>query len=119
MDWKRHSIFVTFGFLYLGGFQYYLYNVKFTQVRFGEKGSGRKVPGQCRGWGQDPGPMPIRGEEPVPMPSVGTGSRLLRKLGTGSGTNAKCGGHDLGLDQLLTARIAGRQAAGCCRCVRL
>ena len=34
MDWKRHSIFVTFGFLYLGGFQYYLYNVKFSQVGF-------------------------------------------------------------------------------------
>lgn len=32
MDWKRHGIFVTFGFLYLGGFQYYLYNVKFTQI---------------------------------------------------------------------------------------
>ena len=32
VDWKRHFIFVTFGFVYLGGFQYYLYNVKFTQV---------------------------------------------------------------------------------------
>lgn len=32
VDWKRHFIFVTFGFCYLGGFQYYLYNVKFTQL---------------------------------------------------------------------------------------
>lgn len=32
IDWKRHFVFVTFGFVYLGGFQYYLYNVKFTQA---------------------------------------------------------------------------------------
>lgn len=31
MDWKRHSVFCLFGFAYLGGFQYYLYNVKFVQ----------------------------------------------------------------------------------------
>ncbi|GAB4824103.1 hypothetical protein N2152v2_011149 [Parachlorella kessleri] len=31
IDWTRHAVFVTFGFAYLGGFQYYLYNVKFTQ----------------------------------------------------------------------------------------
>ena len=45
MDWKRHATFCTFGFLYLGGFQYWLYNVKFTQwcgpitSRFGHKAS--------------------------------------------------------------------------------
>jgi len=45
MDWKRHATFCTFGFLYLGGFQYWLYNVKFTQwcgpitARFGHKAS--------------------------------------------------------------------------------
>lgn len=33
MDWTRHAVFCTFGFAYLGGFQYYLYNIKFTQVR--------------------------------------------------------------------------------------
>jgi len=43
MDWTRHAVFCTFGFVYLGGFQYYLYNVKFTQwcapitERFGHK----------------------------------------------------------------------------------
>jgi protein Mpv17 len=43
MDWTRHAVFCTFGFAYLGGFQYYLYNVKFTQwcapitARFGHK----------------------------------------------------------------------------------
>lgn len=31
VDWNRHAVFCTFGFLYLGGFQYWLYNVKFTQ----------------------------------------------------------------------------------------
>lgn len=31
MDWTRHAVFCTFGFAYLGGFQYYLYNIKFTQ----------------------------------------------------------------------------------------
>lgn len=30
-DWTRHAAFVTFGFCYLGGVQYYLYNVKFVQ----------------------------------------------------------------------------------------
>ncbi len=45
MDWKRHATFCTFGFLYLGGFQYWLYNVKFTQwcgpitSKFGHKAS--------------------------------------------------------------------------------
>ena len=42
-DWTRHAVFCTFGFAYLGGFQYWLYNVKFTQwcgpltARFGHK----------------------------------------------------------------------------------
>jgi hypothetical protein len=31
IDWRRNAMFTTFGFLYLGGFQYYLYNVKFAQ----------------------------------------------------------------------------------------
>jgi protein Mpv17 len=31
IDWTRHAVFCTFGFAYLGAFQYYLYNVKFTQ----------------------------------------------------------------------------------------
>lgn len=31
MDWTRHAAFVCFGFAYLGGVQYYLYNVKFVQ----------------------------------------------------------------------------------------
>lgn len=30
-DWNRHSVFCVFGFAYLGGFQYWLYNVKFVQ----------------------------------------------------------------------------------------
>ena len=30
-DWTRHAAFVTFGFCYLGGAQYYLYNVKMVQ----------------------------------------------------------------------------------------
>lgn len=30
-DWTRHSAFCLFGFAYLGGFQYWLYNVKFVQ----------------------------------------------------------------------------------------
>lgn len=30
-DWRRHSIFCLFGFAYLGGFQYWLYNKKFVQ----------------------------------------------------------------------------------------
>lgn len=44
MDWTRHAVFCTFGFAYLGAFQYWLYNVKFTQwcgpltQRFGHKG---------------------------------------------------------------------------------
>jgi protein Mpv17 len=45
MDWGRHAVFCTFGFAYLGGFQYWLYNVKFTQwcgpitARFGHRAS--------------------------------------------------------------------------------
>jgi hypothetical protein len=31
MDWQRNAMFTAFGFVYLGGFQYWLYNVKFTQ----------------------------------------------------------------------------------------
>ena len=31
IDWRRNAMFTTFGFFYLGGFQYYLYNVKFVQ----------------------------------------------------------------------------------------
>lgn len=30
-DWTRHAAFCAFGFGYLGGFQYWLYNVKFAQ----------------------------------------------------------------------------------------
>ena len=30
-DWTRHAAFCAFGFAYLGGFQYWLYNVKFAQ----------------------------------------------------------------------------------------
>ncbi|KAL4547016.1 hypothetical protein Ndes2526B_g07808 [Nannochloris sp. 'desiccata'] len=43
MDWTRHAVFCTFGFAYLGGFQYYLYNVQFTKwcapltARFGHR----------------------------------------------------------------------------------
>jgi hypothetical protein len=42
-DWTRHAVFCTFGFAYLGAFQYYLYNIKFSQwcgpltARFGHK----------------------------------------------------------------------------------
>lgn len=45
VDWKRHSVFVTFGFFYLGGFQYYLYNHLFVKwcagmtAALGHKGS--------------------------------------------------------------------------------
>lgn len=45
IDWTRHAVFCSFGFAYLGGFQYYLYNVKFTQwcgpltQRFGHRGT--------------------------------------------------------------------------------
>lgn len=50
MDWARHAVFCTFGFAYLGGFQYYLYNVKFSQV-----GPPRRDGGARRGrralWG--------------------------------------------------------------------
>jgi len=31
IDWKRNAMFTTFGFFYLGGFQYWLYNVQFTK----------------------------------------------------------------------------------------
>jgi len=30
-DWTRHAVFCTFGFAYLGAFQYWLYNVQFTK----------------------------------------------------------------------------------------
>lgn len=33
LDWTRHLAFVGFGFFYLGGVQYYLYNKKFVQVQ--------------------------------------------------------------------------------------
>ena len=45
IDWTRHAVFCTFGFAYLGGLQYWLYNVKFTQwcgpitAKFGHKAS--------------------------------------------------------------------------------
>lgn len=32
MDWNRHAVFCVFGFTYLGAFQYWLYNIKFTQL---------------------------------------------------------------------------------------
>ena len=31
IDWRRNATFTAFGFAYLGGVQYYLYNVKFVQ----------------------------------------------------------------------------------------
>ena len=31
VDWRRNALFTTFGFCYLGGFQYWLYNVQFTK----------------------------------------------------------------------------------------
>jgi len=31
MDWRRNAVFVSFGFLYLGGFQYWLYVSRFTK----------------------------------------------------------------------------------------
>lgn len=31
VDWKRHGVFITFGLVYLGGFQYYLYNHLFVR----------------------------------------------------------------------------------------
>ena len=31
IDWRRNAMFTTFGFMYLGGFQYWLYNVQFTK----------------------------------------------------------------------------------------
>lgn len=43
IDWNRHAVFCAFGFTYLGAFQYWLYNIKFTQMcgpitaRFGHK----------------------------------------------------------------------------------
>ena len=42
-DWTRHAVFCTFGFAYLGAFQYWLYNIQFTKwcgpltARFGHK----------------------------------------------------------------------------------
>jgi protein Mpv17 len=30
VDWSRHSVFCAFGFFYLGGFQYFLYNKLFV-----------------------------------------------------------------------------------------
>jgi hypothetical protein len=56
MDWTRHAVFCTFGFAYLGGFQYWLYNVKFAQwcgpitARFGHRGSAPvkvRAPAAC------------------------------------------------------------------------
>lgn len=44
IDWKRHAMFASFGLVYLGGFQYWLYNRLFTQIcapitaTFGHKG---------------------------------------------------------------------------------
>lgn len=32
VDWRRHSVFCVFGFAYLGGFQYYLYNNLFQKL---------------------------------------------------------------------------------------
>jgi len=31
IDWRRNAIFTGFGVFYVGGFQYYLYSVKFKQ----------------------------------------------------------------------------------------
>jgi hypothetical protein len=31
IDWRRNAMFTAFGFCYLGGFQYWLYNVQFTK----------------------------------------------------------------------------------------
>lgn len=31
VDWRRHSVFIAFGFVYLSGFQYYLYNHLFVK----------------------------------------------------------------------------------------
>jgi len=31
IDWRRHFTFCTFGLVYLGGFQYFLYNVLFVR----------------------------------------------------------------------------------------
>ena len=31
IDWRRNAIFTGFGIFYVGGFQYYLYSVKFKQ----------------------------------------------------------------------------------------
>ena len=31
VDWQRNAVYSTFGFAYLGCFQYYLYNVKFAK----------------------------------------------------------------------------------------
>jgi protein Mpv17 len=45
VDWRRHGLFCTFGFFYLGGFQYYLYNHLFVKwchgitLRLGHRGS--------------------------------------------------------------------------------
>ncbi|KIZ01914.1 hypothetical protein MNEG_6046 [Monoraphidium neglectum] len=45
VDWKRHAVFCSFGFFYLGGFQYYLYNHLFVKwchgitLRVGHYGS--------------------------------------------------------------------------------
>lgn len=32
IDWSRHIAFSAFGIIYLGGFQYWLYNIKFSQL---------------------------------------------------------------------------------------
>lgn len=31
IDWQRNAVYSTFGFAYLGCFQYYLYNIKFAK----------------------------------------------------------------------------------------
>ena len=38
VDWRRHMVFCTFGICYLGGFQYWLYNI---QVSAGGREAGR------------------------------------------------------------------------------
>lgn len=32
IDWRRHLTFTAFGYCYLGGFQYWLYNIQFTRM---------------------------------------------------------------------------------------
>jgi hypothetical protein len=37
VDWRRHMVFCTFGICYLGGFQYWLYNIQVRVERGGEE----------------------------------------------------------------------------------